>query len=405
MDNIERMFGTSVDRSQWSVSALRAEVIELAGAAERAQAELVAAVGVWQARKAWGADGALSGPAWLATNTPMTRPAAARLCATARLVQAHEQTAKALDVGDVTVAHVEVLAGAVRHREALYPEHEDTLLAAASSLTPDDLVTAAKRWRSFADDELAALDAAAAHDQRYLHVSPTFAGGRIDGFLDPTATATLIDALDALVPPDRAGTDDPRSLSVRRADALVMLAEQWLDTPERGGRARFELNLVIDIEKLLSKASLDACGARCDLDNFGPVGRAVAERLACDATVARVVMAGESRVLDLGRSTRVVSSALRKAVVLRDRHCRRRNCRVPAKWCDVHHIVHWLDGGETKEENLVLLCRRHHVDHHEGGWRITREVDGSISTTWARPFRGTRRRRRRSQSRPERSDL
>jgi len=405
MDSIEHMFATSADRSQWSDAALCSEVVDLVGVVERAQAELVAAVGVWQARQAWSVDGSWSGPAWLAANTPMTRPAASRLCATARLVQAHEQTAKALDVGDVTVAHVEVLAGAVRRRESLYPEHEDTLLNAASLLTPDDLVGVARQWRSLADDQLAALDAAAAHDQRYLHVSPTFAGGRIDGFLDPTATATLIDALDALVPPDPAGTDDPRSLPVRRADALVMLAEQCLDEPERGARAPVGLNLVVDFDTLFGKASLDACGARCELDNFGPVGRAVAERLACDATVARVVMAGKSRVLELGRSTRVVSPALRKAVVLRDRHCQRQGCRVPAKWCDVHHIVHWLDGGETNLDNLVLLCRRHHVDHHEGGWTITRQPNGEITTELTSPRRRTRRRRRRSQSRPAESDM
>ena len=69
--------------------------------------------------------------AWLAAHTPMTRASAAKMCATARLVHAHEQTAKALDVGDLTVAHVEVLAAAARRREELYPEHEQTLLEAA----------------------------------------------------------------------------------------------------------------------------------------------------------------------------------------------------------------------------------------------------------------------------------
>lgn len=398
------MFGSSADRSTWSDAALCAEVIELALAAERANAELVATTAVWRARQAWTVDGSVSGPAWLAEHTPMTRPAAARLCRTAGLVHDHEQTAKSLDVGDVTVAHVEVLAGAVRRREELYPEHEDTLLNAASSLTPDDLVTVAKRWRSLADDQLAAIDAAAAHEGRFFHVSPTFGGGRLDGFVEPTGTATLIRALDALVPPDPAGTPDPRPLSVRRADGLVMLAEQWLAAPERAGRASFTLNVVVDADALLGKTSLDACGARCDLDEYGPIGRAVAERLACDAKVARVVMAGKSKVLDLGRSTKVVSPALRHAVMIRDRHCQRKGCRVPAQWCDVHHIVHWLHGGETNLDNLVLLCRRHHVDHHEGGWTISRQADGTITTEWTKPYRHPRRRRRR-QSRPGRSDL
>ena len=183
-----------------------------------------------------------------------------------------------------------------------------------------------------------------------------------------------------------------------------MLAEQWLAAPERAGRASFTLNVVVDVDTLLGKASLDACGARCDLDHYGPIGRAIAERLACDAKVARIVMAGESKVLDLGRSTRVVSPALRKAVMIRDQHCQGRGCRTPAKWCDVHHIVHWLDGGETNLDNLVLLCRRHHVDHHEGGWTIKRQPDGTITTERTKPYRYPRRRRRR-QSRPGRSDL
>jgi HNH endonuclease len=133
--------------------------------------------------------------------------------------------------------------------------------------------------------------------------------------------------------------------------------------------------------------------------NYGPVGRAIAQRLACDAKVARIVMNGKTRVLELGRSTPIVSAAFRKAVKLRDRHCQHRKCRVPAKWCDVHHIVHWLDGGETNEDNLILLCRRHHIACHEGGWQLTRHPDGTITSRCEHPQRHhTRRRRRREQS-------
>ena len=117
------------------------------------------------------------------------------------------------------------------------------------------------------------------------------------------------------------------------------------------------------------------------------------ERLGCDARVA----AGRSRVLDLGRLTPVVSDALRTAVKVRDRHGQHPGCRAPAKWCDVHHIAHWTPGGPTDMGNLVLLCRRHHVDHHEGGWRISRATDGTIIATPSvtRPWSRRRRRRRR----------
>jgi Domain of unknown function (DUF222)/HNH endonuclease len=397
------------DRSSWSDAALCAEVVERAAAVERANAELLQAIGPWRARGAWAEDGSLSAAAWLTANTAMTRASAVKLCATGRLVHDHEQTAKALEVGDVAVAHLEVLAGAVRRREELYSEHEDTLLTAAGALSPNDLVTVARRWRSLADDQLAAMDASSGHEHRYLHVSPTLGGGRIDGFLDPVATATLIAALDAHSAPDAAGSlEAPRPLSVRRADALELIAQQSLGDPSRAGRADATLNVVIDLETLLGGASTDICDARCDLEHYGPTGRAIAERLACDAKVARIVMQGRSRVLDLGRSTRVVSPALRKAVMLRDEHCWHGKCRVPAKWCDVHHIVHWLDGGETNEDNLILLCRRHHVACHEGGWQLTRQPDGTVSGHWAHPRRHHRRRRRRraaGKSRVDESDL
>jgi hypothetical protein len=184
---------------------------------------------------------------------------------------------------------------------------------------------------------------------------------------------------------------------VRNADALVMLAEQWLDHPEQAGSADVELVVTVDLG-ILGHSGLDTCDARCELRDYGPIGRAVMERLACDARVARIVMAGKSRVLDLGRSTSVVSPALRKAVKLRDRHCQHPGCRVPAKWCDVHHIVHWTKGGPTDLDNLVLLCRRHHVEHHEGEWRIERAPDGNIVARrdLSQPFTRRRRRRRRS---------
>jgi hypothetical protein len=394
---IEHVFASlpgTADLATWSDAALCDAVRAQAEAAERAQAELARLTGVWLDRQAWRSGSGLSGTGWLAHHTPMTRASASRLCATARLVHRNQHTAKALEAGDVTAAHVEVLAIAARRREALYAEHEHALLDAARSLTPDDLVTAARTWRELADDELSAADAAAAHAARFLHVSPTLGGGRIDGFLDADATATLIRALDTLVPPDPAGTPDPRAKAVRNADALVMLAEQWLDAPEQAGRADVELNVVLDVG-ILGRFGLDACEGRCELRDYGPIGRATMERLACDARVARIVMAGKSRVLDLGRSTPVVSPALRKAVKLRDRHCQHPGCRVPAKWCDVHHIVHWIPGGRTDLDNLVLLCRRHHVQHHEGGWQISRAPDGSITAAPSATRTFTRRRIRR----------
>jgi len=85
---------------------------------------------------------------------------------------------------------------------------------------------------------------------------------------------------------------------------------------------------------------------------------------------------GDGEILDLGRRTRTIPRRLRRAIRIRDRHCQFPGCRAPAAWCDVHHLVHWLVGGETNLLNCALLCRRHHVAVHEGGWKLARGPDG-----------------------------
>ena len=101
-------------------------------------------------------------------------------------------------------------------------------------------------------------------------------------------------------------------------------------------------------------------------------------------------MDGDSEVLDLGRRRRFPTAAQFRALMLRDQHCQFPGCDRPPEWTDAHHLVHWLHGGTTDLDNLVLLCRYHHVKCHEGGWTLHREPDGTIGATpplapWERP--------------------
>ena len=128
-------------------------------------------------------------------------------------------------------------------------------------------------------------------------------------------------------------------------------------------------------------------GRAGELDHVGPLRPEAVRQLACDASITRVVMAGRSQPLDVGRRTPVVSPTMRRAVIVRDRHCRFPACDRPQTWCDAHHVVHWADGGPTAVANLVLLCRRHHrMVHERGGFRlgladgrpVFRRPDGSV---------------------------
>ena len=102
-----------------------------------------------------------------------------------------------------------------------------------------------------------------------------------------------------------------------------------------------------------------------------------ARRLAEDANVTRVVTAGRSEPLDVGRSTRSVPPAIAKAVIARDRHCRYRGCNSPPWSCDVHHRQPWAQGGPTALPNLGLLCWHHHdLVHRIGAHALTADRHG-----------------------------
>jgi hypothetical protein len=89
----------------------------------------------------------------------------------------------------------------------------------------------------------------------------------------------------------------------------------------------------------------------------------------------------DGHVLDVGRKTRTIPAAIRRALIARDACCQFPGCS--AKRCDAHHIDHWIDGGSTSLDNLVLICRRHHRLVHEGGFTLRRQPDRTIAFFYA----------------------
>jgi len=357
----------AADRSGWSGVARSAEVAELLAARERLDALLFAVVGAWDREKAWALDGSVSPVAWLAHRCAVTRQDATDLVRSARLVARHEATAKALDAGDVTAAHVQIAARAVKHREDLYEDHETVLLDAARSLDASRFRAAMAHWRRCAD---AVDDQAKATKEiagSYLDIVATFEGvGHIDGRLDPVTTVTLMRVLDRMEPPDGFdGVTAPRTLAQRRADALARLAAGERPPP-------VNIDVTLDVDTLAGRPSTDLELGCCEIAGYGPVSPAIARMLACDAAVGRVLMRGASEVLDIGRRTRLVTTAQRRALGIRDRGCVEPGCTAPADWCDAHHITHWTAHGRTDLHNLELRCRRHHILQHQ------RDVDAAL---------------------------
>jgi hypothetical protein len=173
------------------------------------------------------------------------------------------------------------------------------------------------------------------------------------------AAEALEQAFLAHMPPPADG--DNRTPRQRRHDALEDLARGYLDygdTPDVGGE-KPHIMVHVDLEALrgipggLHEAT---DGQVLDITSI--------RALACDASISRIVFGPNSEVLDVGRKTRVWSAAQRRAITARDRHCTAPGCRRPSRWCDIHHIDHWADLGETNVENGRLLCRFHHTLEH-----------------------------------------
>jgi Domain of unknown function (DUF222)/HNH endonuclease len=113
-----------------------------------------------------------------------------------------------------------------------------------------------------------------------------------------------------------------------------------------------------------------------------PLRHDTARRLACDSSLLPIVLGAASEPLDMGRQRRLVTPAIRRALNVRDGGCRFPGCDRPATWCDAHHLLSSVDGGPTSVDNMILLCRRHHVLIHEHGWAIHLEyITGIVTAT------------------------
>jgi Domain of unknown function (DUF222) len=165
-------------------------------------------------------------------------------------------------------------------------------------------------------------DAAAARrfERRGFFASLTFDGMiRVDGNLDPENGQTVLQAIGSVVDADVRGSDrDDRRPAQRRADALGHICRAYLESMGRPAVAgeRPHVNVTVDL------ATLQRDSGVAELDDVGFIAAEDARRIACDATVGRVVTGSASEPLDVGRRTAVVPPALRRALVLRDRGCR-----------------------------------------------------------------------------------
>lgn len=226
--------------------------------------------------------------------------------------------------------------------------------------------------------------AEAAHRDRFLTWEYDEDGSLlVRGRLSPEDGATLIKAIGAGEEEIRdrekatggetqGGSAEP---GARRADALMEIADAWLAGSRADRQAPERHQLVVHADAASLAAEGDAPG--CALQDGPALCNESARRIACDASLLRVTH-GRGGALDIGRKSRTVPAAMRRALDLRDGgRCRFPGCE-NTRWVDAHHIVHWARGGHTKLDNLILICGHHHRLVHEGGFTVTRSAGGKI---------------------------
>ena len=212
---------------------------------------------------------------------------------------------------------------------------------------------------------------------------------RLSGVLGVEAAAIVSAALEPLCKPT---PGDDRTPGQRRADALTdvcRLALRTTDLPDHGGEPA-QLTVTVPFDPVAAQLGAGT------LDNGNRVSATTARRLACDARILPVVLGGAGQVLDAGRTRRLATGAVRRALVARDRGCAFPGCDRPARWCDAHHVHPWSAGGRTSLDNLVLLCRHHHTVLHDetAGWRVRLGRDNLpdfIPPPWTDPLQRPRR--------------
>jgi len=335
--------------------------------------------------------------AWVQDLLRVTRGEARRMVELARAVVDGDlaATGQALTEGRISTEHAQVIARSVADlpdeaAEWAPAAAERALLDRAEQYDPWVLGKLGREIITVVDpdrgDELLGRklerDNRAAKEGRQLHARACGASRvRVTGWFDSEGWQTVRAALDPLAAsrPAEDGRPDPRSYARRQADALVELADRSMrtgDLPSQGGE-RPTLVLTMPYADLADQVGTAV------LDTGEHLPASTVRRMACDARVVPAVLGGESQPLDLGRAARTVSGPLRRAVALRDGGCTFPTCSIPPQWCDVHHPVHWADGGPTTLSNSALVCPAHHDTAHHTDWQVRIAEDGHVE--WIPP--------------------
>ena len=368
------------------------EIVTLAAHIHAAEHRFLTLIAEFERLRGWEPGGHRSCAHWLAFRTGIDLGAARERVRAARALSDLPQISASMEQGELSFAKVRALT------RVATPENEGDLLELALSSTAAQLEGTVRAWRQLSRWDEGEIERMR-HRSRRFSVFPDEDGMYVvRGRLDPEVGAMLIRAIDAAgdalfrrdTSKDASEEVEPRQ---RRADAVGLLAERALavgfgstdadhaESADVSGTRAERYQVVLHVEA--PTLERDSEPGRSELEDGTRVSAETSRRLSCDASMVRLTEAPDGSVLDVGRKTRTIPPALRRALESRDRGCRFPGCGL--RFTDAHHIRHWADGGETNLDNLVLLCRFHHRLVHEEGYTVYFPRNGRPNSSGRRP--------------------
>ena len=311
----------------------------------------------------WAEDGYPSATAWVLCHTGQSRGQARRVLQQARHLEHMTHSSAAAAAGALNESQIQPLTACRAKTQAHYNDQIDEALVGLDSISELAAATQAFIAAAEAIDSPDPADLAPPEPEpSTVHCpKPSRDAGISKGTSAPktanysTRSSTTVSRY---LQAKRDGDPSLETMSVPalRAQALADLAANALRRePGSWSRSdRYHVSLVL---------RLDADGS------LHPETRVPAEAL-CDARFTRIVLGAQSEILDIGHTTRIWPEPMGNAIRLRDQHCRFPHCHRPPGWCDIHHCIHWENGGPTSIDNGILLCCCHHSFLHTKQWQV-----------------------------------
>jgi len=371
------------------LAALEDEITELAAHLNAATYRLLTLIREFDERHGWSGEGLKSCAHWLNWKCGINLGAAREKVRVAQALQHLPQISLALCNGRISYSKVRAMT------RVATPQNEDYLMMIADHGTASHVERLVRNYRKVKRSEALQRDNQY-HALRELNWYVDDDGSYVfRARLSPEQGARIAQslnvAMDTIHEEQRNAAEDVSAetpIAAKRADALERIADCYVCgdiTSEPDGERvvvkggdRCTLHIHTDMNTLQA----DGDGAESELASGGCVSAETSRRLACDCAVVQWRDNADGTALNIGRRTRSIPPAIRRALDRRDNGCRFPGCTA-RHHVDAHHIRHWADGGETRLDNLLQLCRHHHRLVHEGGYSLT--LDGAGGPVFAAP--------------------